>query len=131
MLRLKQATGVRTEKALAELLGMDASAFNKRKKRGSFPRESLDALAASRPELRLDVQYVLTGKSAREGAADLAASVMSSYPRSGQQRRVIEAEEPGSGSQREQEQRLLSDLRRCSAADRSALIHLIASLASR
>ena len=130
VLRLKQATGVRTEKELAALLGMDASAFNKRKRRGSFPSEALEALAAARPDLRIDVHQVLTGKTSRESAADAAASVVTNYPRGGTRHRTVEIEE-GSSRQKEQEQQVLSDLRRCSAADRSALIHLIASLASR
>lgn len=130
VLRLKQAAGVRTEKELAALLGMDASAFNKRKRRGSFPREHLEALAAARPDLRIDVQYVLTGKSARDTAVDLASSVATTYARGGPRHREVEAEET-SNRQREQDQQVLSDLRRCSAADRSALLHLIASLAGR
>ena len=60
-LRLKELVGVQTDKDLAELLEMDVSAFNKRKARGSFPDERLRALAQRRPELGIDVEYVLTG----------------------------------------------------------------------
>ena len=62
-LRLKELVGVQTDKDLAELLEMDVSAFNKRKARGSFPDERLRALAQRRPELGIDVEYVLTGAS--------------------------------------------------------------------
>ena len=60
-LRLKQAVGLQTDKEIAELLGLDASALNTRKTRGSFPRDALMALAESRPELKIDVTYVLSG----------------------------------------------------------------------
>ncbi len=46
---------------MADALGMTKAAFSARKKRGSFPVDKLKALAADRPELGLDVKYVLTG----------------------------------------------------------------------
>lgn len=70
LLRLKEAAGARTDKELAGLFGMDASAFNKRKVRGSFPERELYALAAKRPDLKLDVPYILSGdRSAPQPAA--------------------------------------------------------------
>jgi hypothetical protein len=60
-LRLKEQAGVATDKDLSALLGMDVSAYNKRKTRGSFPIEKLHALATTRPDLKIDVAYVLTG----------------------------------------------------------------------
>jgi hypothetical protein len=44
---------------------MSKAAFSDRKRRGSFPAEKLHAVAAAHPEWRLDVDYVLTGDSAR------------------------------------------------------------------
>lgn len=63
LLRLKERLGVSSDKAVAELLGMGDKALNARKRRGAFPVEKLKALAADRPELGLDVRYVLTGYS--------------------------------------------------------------------
>lgn len=63
LLRLKERLGVPSDKGVAELLGMGEKALNARKRRGSFPVDKLKSLAADRPELRLDVKYVLTGVS--------------------------------------------------------------------
>ena len=45
------------------MLGLGEKALNARKRRGVFPVDKLKALAADRPELKLDVKYVLTGVS--------------------------------------------------------------------
>lgn len=60
-LRLKQQLRVKTDKEAAEVLGLSAVAWVGRKNRGNFPETELYALAAKRPELGLDVEYVLTG----------------------------------------------------------------------
>lgn len=65
LLRLKEHTGLPSDKDIAELLGMEAKAFHARKARGVFPEEKLLALTARRPDLNLDVAYVLTGQSDR------------------------------------------------------------------
>lgn len=82
LLRLKEVIGVQTDKEIAALLGMDVSAFNKRKKRGSFPENRLFELATARPDLNIDTTYVLTGdrgiqggvRKQLEGMARLAGS---------------------------------------------------------
>lgn len=61
-LRLKQQLKITEDKAVAEFLGFKPSAWVNRKKRNSFPDKELYALAAQRPDLEIDVQYVLTGK---------------------------------------------------------------------
>lgn len=61
-LRLKQQLRVTEDKEVAEALGMSAGAWTKRKRRESFPEDKLFALAARRPDLNLDVAYILTGK---------------------------------------------------------------------
>lgn len=61
LLRLKERLGVSSDKAVAELLGMGEKALNARKRRDSFPVEKVKALAADRPDLHLDVRYVMTG----------------------------------------------------------------------
>lgn len=63
LLRLKERLGVASDKAVAELLGMGEKALNARKRRGVFPADKLKALATDRPELQLDVKYILTGVS--------------------------------------------------------------------
>lgn len=73
--RLKEALGVATAKEVANILEMSDKALNARKRRLSFPEKELYALAAKRPDLNLDVNYVLTGKTQRERAVEAAASV--------------------------------------------------------
>ena len=62
LLRMKQAAGVRTDREVADLLGMTVKAFTSRKLRDSFPEDKLLALTARRPELGIDANYVLTGE---------------------------------------------------------------------
>lgn len=64
LLRLKQALGVTEDQAVARLLGMSKAAFSARKVTDRFPFEKLKAFALDHPELRLDVQFVLTGVAA-------------------------------------------------------------------
>ena len=63
LLRLKQVLRVTEDQAVAATLGMAKAAFAERKRRNAFPADKLKALAADRPELKLDVKYVLTGVS--------------------------------------------------------------------
>lgn len=65
LLRLKEHLGLETDKEVAELLGMTVKAFTARKARDSFPEEKLRALAQRRPDLPIDVDYVLNGETAR------------------------------------------------------------------
>ena len=59
--RLKTVLGVTKDKEVGEALSLKEKAFNARKTRGSFPEKELRALAQQRPELGIDVEYVLTG----------------------------------------------------------------------
>ena len=59
--RLKVALRAGKDKEVAEALGLSEKAFNARKARNSFPEKELRALAQQRPELGIDVEYVLTG----------------------------------------------------------------------
>lgn len=61
--RLKTVLSVTMDKELAELLGISKYSFAERKKRNSFPEKELKALANDRPDLNLDVDYILTGYS--------------------------------------------------------------------
>lgn len=62
-LRLKQQLKVTEDKQAAEMLGMTGNAWTMRKRRRSFPEVELYALAAKRPELKINVEYVLTGRA--------------------------------------------------------------------
>ncbi len=73
-LRLKQQLKVTEDKAAAEALGMSARAWAGRKERGSFPEKELRALAQQCPDLGIDVDYVLTGQSAKQAAAQMLAN---------------------------------------------------------
>lgn len=72
-LRLKQQLKVTEDKQAAEALDLSAAAWTMRKKRENFPEKELYALAAKRPELNLDVSYVLSGVSANQVAAAVAS----------------------------------------------------------
>lgn len=60
-LRLKQQLKVSEDQQVAEFFGMTGKAWTARKRRESFPEKELWALAGSRPELNLDVDYILNG----------------------------------------------------------------------
>lgn len=61
LLRLKERLQMHNDKDVAAVLQLSPTAFNSRKVRGSFPVDKLRAVAASRPELGIDADYVLTG----------------------------------------------------------------------
>ncbi len=67
--RLKEGLGVVEDQQVAEALGMTRSALYARKNRSSFPDGRVLALAARRPELCLDVIYILTGEKLDSRAA--------------------------------------------------------------
>ncbi len=64
--RLKESLGLSKDKEIASALGMSDKALNARKARDSFPEKEVLALSARRPELELDVTYVLTGERVSE-----------------------------------------------------------------
>jgi hypothetical protein len=76
LLRLKQVLGITEDQQVAAALGMTKAGFSARKARESFPQRELFALAETRPELALDVAYVLTGESQRQKAVKAAASAL-------------------------------------------------------
>ncbi|MDE3995312.1 helix-turn-helix domain-containing protein [Glaesserella parasuis] len=61
LLRLKNELKIQDDKDIAEILGLGVKAFSARKSRGSFPEKELFALKAKRPELNLDMDYILLG----------------------------------------------------------------------
>ena len=72
LLRLKTELNTPTDKALAGVLGMSATALNDRKRRGAFPDDKLLALIGKRPDLGIDYDYVVTGHRAQEFEAAIA-----------------------------------------------------------
>lgn len=66
--RLKHELRVSKDGEVAEALGMTKTAFSERKRRGAFPEKELKALADQRPNLKVDVLYVLTGERERADA---------------------------------------------------------------
>lgn len=80
LLRLKQQLGVSADKEAAELLGLSDKALNARKRRESFPTKEVFALAAQRPELGLDPDWIVTGSSKKiETEGDAEASLVQCY----------------------------------------------------
>lgn len=65
-LRLKQQLGVTQDKEVAEALGLSPRAWAGRKKSGRWPEKEFLALAARRPDLGLDLDYILTGHRSSE-----------------------------------------------------------------
>jgi len=76
-LRLKQVLGVTLDRDAAAALGLSPRAWAGRKKTGLFPETELYALMAKRPDLDIDVTYVLTGERVT-GHAKLRAQAMAS-----------------------------------------------------
>lgn len=66
LLRLKEQLEASDDKDVAELLGLTDKALSARKRRNAFPEDKLRALAQQRPELGIDVAYVLSGLSSAE-----------------------------------------------------------------
>ena len=60
-LRLKQQLKLTEDRQVAEAIGMTSNAWTMRKRRGAFPEKELRAAAQQRPDLQIDVNYVLTG----------------------------------------------------------------------
>lgn len=69
-IRLKQVLGVTKDKEVAEYLDLSPVAWAGRKRRGLFPETELYALLAKRPDLQIDVHYVLTGQRVGGAAGD-------------------------------------------------------------
>jgi transcriptional regulator with XRE-family HTH domain len=63
-LRLKQQLGMTQDQEVAKVLEMTPRAWAGRKKTESFPETEVLALSARRPDLGLDVSYILKGKHA-------------------------------------------------------------------
>lgn len=140
LLRLKSQINVTTDKEAAELLGMGEKALNARKRRGAFPVDKLRALAQQRPDLGIDVEYVLHGSMpARRAAAAAAVTAMAQEILSSQpHHQVMEPTKPYGQSRAPQasqaleaEAALLAHWNSCLPSDRQLLVMLAASLAEK
>jgi bacteriophage CI repressor helix-turn-helix domain len=60
--RLKTELSLTMDKDVAQFLGLSKSAFAERKRRGVFPEEALRLADLANPHLKLNVEYILTGK---------------------------------------------------------------------
>ncbi|MBE2242466.1 MAG: helix-turn-helix domain-containing protein [Burkholderiaceae bacterium] len=132
LLRLKQELRVSEDQQVAELLGMTKAGLSARKRRQSFPRTKVEALAAGRPELRLDTVYIFTGETQQERARRTAADAISGTRR----KRAHPAEtalyladdgDTTDGAEGD----LVDSYRRCAPADKKLALDLVARLAKR
>lgn len=112
--RLKPVLRVSKDQEVAAALGLSKTAFSERKKRGSFPDRELRALARERPELNIDVDYVLTGVA--QAAVEIIEAAQAGTPLV----RVCGAE-----------LQLLENYRACPPPDREAIRHQAEFLAGR
>ena len=60
--RLKTELSLTMDKDVAQFLGLSKSAFAERKRRGVFPEEALRLADLANPHLKLNVEYIMTGK---------------------------------------------------------------------
>ena len=126
--RLKHLLRVSKDGEVAVALGMKKTAFSERKKRGSFPEKELRALAQQRPELGIDVEWVLHG-SLQERRVAAAAAV---YAHSLEAVPQPAASEPFDGlAATDQESALVAHWKRCLPSDQQLLAALAARLAEK
>lgn len=71
LMRLKAQLNISQNKKIASLLGMTYDGFYARRQRDSFPEEKLRILSEQRPELKLDVEYILTGVSRAKAGSNM------------------------------------------------------------
>ena len=64
--RIKQELDLKHDKDVADFLELDTKAFSARKSRDSVPEKHLRAALAKHPEIKADVDYILTGKRKEE-----------------------------------------------------------------
>lgn len=133
LLRLKQVLRLAEDQDVAVALGMTKAAFSARKVRGVFPEDKLKALATDRPELNLDVKFVLTGHSdelerrlsALQNATNLAGRVADEHAIYDVQREVFDLLV---NSLSQEEQTLIHNFRNSDQHGRSAILATAAAI---
>lgn len=73
--RIKQELDLKQDKDVADFLNLEIKAFSARKTRNSVPVDKLKAAALANPELKIDVEYILTGKRPNEISVDKSTKV--------------------------------------------------------
>ena len=114
MNRLKPILRVSKDQEVAAALGLSKTAFSERKKRDSFPDRELRTLARERPDLNIDVDYVLTGVA--QAALEIIDAAKAGTP-------LVKV--------RGDELQLLQNYRACSPEDQEVVRHQAAFLAAR
>lgn len=114
MNRLKPLLRVSKDQEVAAALGLSKTAFSERKKRDSFPDRELRALAKERPDLNIDVDYVLTGVA--QAALEMIDAAKAGTP-------LVKV--------RGDELQLLQNYRACTPGDQEVVRHQAAFLAAR
>lgn len=144
LLRLKQALDTTEDQKVAGLLGLSKAAFAARKKRDAFPGDLLATLSLERPELKIDVHWVLHGATQYRAAVDAAAGVASSGQRSVNEQlrhmRVLTQaadhitpltaadQVPNAIVMSADEHKLLQRLRKCTPRDQLLVMNLITAM---
>lgn len=126
--RLKFVLGKDKDKEIAELLGLGEKAFNARKSRNSFPIKELRALAQQRPELGLDVDYVLSGVARLPDMEGVVQARVAAMARVSPQAVLPQ---PADAPPAQQEKQLLTDFRACDVPGRAALLLVAQAMARR
>lgn len=134
LLRLKQVLKLTDDQDVADALGMTKAAFSARKTRGAFPEDKVFALAAKRPDLKIDPAYVLTGRSEeleRRLQAVSAATAIASKVKGAEARGEVQAAafEALVGALAPDEQELLRHYRTANENGRAAIIATAAAQA--
>lgn len=138
LLRLKQVLKVTSDQDVAAALGLSKAAFSDRKRRGAFPEERLFALATKRPDLHLDVLYVLAGDrkdaAMRLTFAELEAALVLGADKGGtpaeQFSRAAAMVEEMHRQLPDDERVLLESYRRCTQEAKAQLIQTAALLSA-
>ena len=127
LIRLKHQLRVSKDQEVAVALGISKTAFSERKKRSSFPEREVVDLAARKPELNIDVGYVLTGiESAARALLDKKQARIAAMADAGMSFEEIKAAEAQLDPANVNATAAL--LLRLPAKDRAALHHLALSL---
>lgn len=138
--RLRTALDVREDQEVATVLGMTKAALSARKSRNSFPEKELRALVQQRPDLDIDVEYVLTGatlsahqrqtqQAARQATLDAAGIDEATRARMLAQLDQIDLEMATTNARRDADYRQITEmLRLCSDETVALASKLVAKL---
>ncbi len=132
-LRLKQEVGVTLDREVAELIGLTPRAWAGRKKADSFPEESLYALTAKRPDLKIDVSYVLTGQRLPAGVSQPLQAAVHAVGQQPEMASAITQSIAATAQKERLNQQTIESLRTllhwCSEADQDLLLAIARRLA--